>query len=77
MLEAVICTDGDLGGEAFGTGVDGSADDGGEAGVDEDLPADDDKDPVALGIAGGVLYAVEFASLHEFPFVCSVGRLKS
>jgi len=45
VLQAVLRSDIDLGGEAVAAGVDGRAHDRGEAGVDQRLSADDDEDP--------------------------------
>ena len=48
--QAFVGPDGHLGGQPVAGGVHGSAHDGREPGVDQDLPADDDEHAMSLGI---------------------------
>jgi hypothetical protein len=51
LPQALVDTDVDLRGEPVAPSVDRSANDRGEARVDQSLPADDDEDSRALGVA--------------------------
>jgi hypothetical protein len=65
VLETFFDANQNLRGKTIMRGIDGRTDDRGEAGINEHLAADHNKDPLFSGVSGcGVSDAIELTALH-------------